>query len=84
MKKLLLIALLIMGCDKDKGTNPPPTCMDELNVKNCVELEELYETRVNALQEYVDNYAGGINEYEIYEEAVTEAYNCMNESGCSN
>jgi fructose-1,6-bisphosphatase len=41
MIRRLIILLLIVGCG-DSGTTYSPTCMQELEVVTCEELEELY------------------------------------------
>ena len=45
MIRRLIILLLIVGCG-DSGTNEI-TCMEELQVETCVELDELFEITTN-------------------------------------
>ena len=88
MKKLLIILLLIVGCE-DSGTNSP-NCMNELQmnelqVASCSELEELYELHQQAYNDYLNSidFSSGSDEYQLLNENFTITHSCLS-SSCPN
>ena len=85
MKKLLLIILLIVGCE-DKGTEPQiiTICMVELNVENCAELVALYQTRLNARLEFDNQFNSGqevnFSNYPVLKQAELDAFDAQKQA----
>ena len=68
MIRRLIILLLIVGCG-DSGTNEI-TCMEELQVETCEELEDLYEIAYNEYLSATDE-SDIVYKYEILQNIHT-------------
>ena len=76
MKKLLLLALFVVGCDNSTEPAFPTDCMITLETETCAELEALW----NQAETAYNTWEVGSGSYSLVELTYTTVYSCWQES----